>query len=262
MGSSETIKTDKVSFSQMLGFGSATFGSEFIYSTVGIFAMYFLTDVAIIGAALAGVILLLARFWDAFFDLIIGYISDHTKSRWGQRRPYILFGTIPLAVCFILFFQTPQLFGDAKFIYYLVLMLLMWTVYSITYVPYTAMVPNITRDAKQRSSVMGVARFMSMIGLIIVGALTRPLAGAFSTPQIGWSTMAIIFGSIMAVFTLITFFTVRERYGSEGSGYQVKDVFKLIGKNKPFLNLCFVTLCVFIVFTATGTMLNYFFKFA
>ena len=101
--------TDKLSFSNKLGFGAGAFGQEFVYSTMGFFLMYFFTDVALIGAALAGVILTISRLWDAFADLFMGYISDHTKSRWGQRSPYVLFGAIPLGILFYLVFQTPAL---------------------------------------------------------------------------------------------------------------------------------------------------------
>lgn len=262
MSTTENALTKKFSFGRMIGYGSAQFGFEFLYSTIGIFAMFFLTDVALIGAALAGVILLIARFWDAFFDLFMGYISDHTRTRWGKRRPYMLFGAIPMGLLFFLFFLTPPLPPELRFIYYMVLMVLVWTAYSLVNVPWASMLPGLSLDAKERSKIMGVARFLSMVALIIVGAVTRPLAGAFSSAQVGWANMALIYGIIMIVFTYICFFSTREVYSSdEGNKYQFKDVLKLIGANKAFINLCAVIIFVFIVFTASGTMLNYYFKY-
>ena len=139
-------KADKVSFGQMVGYAVGNFSWEFLYSGIGIFAMYFLTDVALIGAAMAGVILLVARFWDAFADLFVGYLSDHTNSRWGRRRPYLLFGAIPMGILFFLFFQIPQLSPEMRIVYYMVLMILTWTVYSFVNVPWAAMLPDITHD--------------------------------------------------------------------------------------------------------------------
>jgi GPH family glycoside/pentoside/hexuronide:cation symporter len=254
-------KADKVSFGQMVGYAVGNFSWEFLYSGIGIFAMYFLTDVALIGAAMAGVILLVARFWDAFADLFVGYLSDHTNSRWGRRRPYLLFGAIPMGILFFLFFQIPQLSPEMRIVYYMVLMILTWTVYSFVNVPWAAMLPDITHDSQERNKIVGAQRFFSMLGLIIVGALTRPITDSFSSPQVGWSNMALIYGIIMIVFALLPFFTARERYATAVTKYHFKDVFKLIGKNTAFLNQCLVVICVFIVFTTAGIMLNYYFKY-
>jgi len=261
MGESDLNKADKVPFGRMIGYSIGGFGWEFLYSGIGIFAMYFLTDVALIGAAMAGVILLVSRFWDAFVDLFVGYLSDHTKSRWGKRRPYLLFGAIPMGVCFFLFWQTPQLSPELRVVYYMVLMTLTWTAYSFVNVPWSAMIPDITRDYQERSKIVGAQRFFSMLGLLVVGALTRPIAGAFSSPQAGWANMALIYGIIMIVFALVPFFAARERYASEGTKYHFKDIFQLIGKNTPFLILCLVVICVFVVFTISGIMMNYYFKY-
>jgi len=254
-------KADKVPFGQMVGYTVGGFGWEFLYSGIGIFAMYFLTDVALIGAVMAGVILLVARFWDAFADLFVGYLSDHTKSRWGKRRPYLLFGAIPMGLFFFLFWQTPSLSPELRVVYYMVLMILTWTVYSVVNVPWSAMLPDITSDYQERNKIVGAQRFFSMLGLLFVGVLTRPIAASFSSPQAGWANMALIYGIVMIVFALIPFFATRDRYASESSKYHFKDIFQLIGKNTPFLILCLVVACVFVVFTISGIMMNYFFKY-
>jgi GPH family glycoside/pentoside/hexuronide:cation symporter len=261
MSENNLNQADKVPFGQMVGYSIGGFGWEFLYSTIGIFAMYFLTDVALIGAALAGVILLVSRFWDAFADLFVGYLSDQTKSRWGKRRPYLLFGAIPMGLFFFLFWLTPPLSPELRVVYYMALMVLTWTAYSVVNVPWSAMVPDITRDYQERSKIVGAQRFFSMIGLLIVGALTRPIADSFSSPQAGWANMAMIYGIIMIVFALIPFFAVRERFASEVKKYDFKDVFQLIGKNTPFLILCLVVVCVFFVFTISGIMMNYYFEY-
>jgi GPH family glycoside/pentoside/hexuronide:cation symporter len=57
--------------------------------------LYFLTDVAKLDPALAGVSVLLGKVWDAINDPLVGVLSDRTRSRWGRRRPYLLFGALP-----------------------------------------------------------------------------------------------------------------------------------------------------------------------
>jgi len=254
-------KTGKLSFGRMLGYGMGGFGGEFLYSTIGIFALYFFTDVALIGAAVAGILLMASRFWDAFADVLMGYISDHTHSRWGQRRPYLLFGAIPFGIFFYLLFQSPAFQGSEKILYYGAMVFLAWTAYSVVQVPYNAMVPNITRDPKERASLIGVQRFLVLIALIVIGGFTKPFVASFPSEQIGWSNLALIFAILMVACQFITFFTTKERYAAEGESYSFKDSYKLIFRNTPFMMLCAVLLCLFVVFTMAGTMINYFFKY-
>ena len=55
-----------------------------------------------------GNVLLAARFWDAFTDPVMGWISDNTKSRWGRRRPYLLLGAILTAIAYALILDVPK----------------------------------------------------------------------------------------------------------------------------------------------------------
>jgi Na+/melibiose symporter-like transporter len=56
--------------------------------------LYFLTDVAKLDPALAGLAILLGKIWDAVNDPLVGALSDRTRTRWGRRRPYLLFGAL------------------------------------------------------------------------------------------------------------------------------------------------------------------------
>ncbi len=256
-----TEKTSKLSFGRMIGYGMGGFGGEFLYTTISIFALYYFTDVALIGAAVAGMLLMVARLWDAFADILMGYISDHTKSRWGQRRPYILFGAIPVGVLLYLLFQTPSLPPIERIIYYGAIIILVWTAFTVVYVPYNAMVPAITRDPKEQSRLVGVQRILVVIAGATIGGLAKPLVASFPTEQIGWSNLGLIFAIVLVVCQFITFFSTKERYTSETEAYRFRDSYKLIFKNKPFMLVCIATACVFINFTVVGAMVNYFFKY-
>ena len=73
-------------------------GFEYI---VAVFLLKYYTDYTGLDARLAGLALLLAKVFDAVSDPVMGYVSDHTRTRWGRRRPWFLAGAIPLSLSFI-----------------------------------------------------------------------------------------------------------------------------------------------------------------
>jgi len=250
-----------VSFGEAVGYGVGNFGSQFIYTTLGLFYVYFLTDVAAVGAAIAGAIIFSTRFL-ALIDPVIGFFSDQTNSRWGQKRPYILFGALPLAVAFALLFLVPDLSQGGKIFYYIGMLLLMWVAYSIVSVPYNALLPNMTMDAAERSKVAGYYQVFTILALILIGTFTKPFVAMYPAERSGWQMVGIIFGLIALAGFLVTFFTAKERYKvSVNVRYKAKEIARLLFANKPFVILCVVATCCFMGFTLMGAMLNYFFKY-
>ncbi len=262
MESSEQTKAQRISVGEMLGYGLGNFGSQFIYTTLGLFYVYFLTDVATVGAAIAGVIIFSTRFLDALIDPIIGFFSDQTNSRWGQKRPYILFGALPLAVAFALLFIVPDFSQGGKTFYYIVMLLLMWVAYSVVSVPYNALLPNMTNDAQERSKVAGYYQVFTILALILIGTFTKPFVAIYTVERFGWQMVGIIFGLVALAGFLVTFFTAKERYkASVDVRYKARQIAGLLFANKPFVILCVVATCCFMGFTLMGAMLNYFFKY-
>lgn len=255
-------QSQKVSFGEALGYGIGNFGSQFIYTTLGLFYVYFLTDVAMLGAAIAGVIIFSTRFLDALIDPLVGFLSDQTKSRWGQKRPYILLGVVPLAVTFALIFMIPDFGTGGKVVYYIIMLLLMWTSYSFVTVPYNALLPNMTLDAGERSKVAGYYQVFTIVALILIGTFTKPFVAMYPSERAGWQVVGIAFGLIALFTLLITVFTAKERYKiSAESRYKAKEIVRLLFANKPFVILCAVATCCFMGFTLMGAMLNYYFKY-
>ena len=83
---------------EKLGFGVADLGGNLFFTAMGFWSMNYLTDTVGLPAALAGLAVMVAKIWDAVTDPLMGYISDRTISRLGRRRPYLLYGAIPLAL--------------------------------------------------------------------------------------------------------------------------------------------------------------------
>ena len=86
------------------GYGVGDTAICFYWGGVGLYLLYFYTDVVGISPALAGIIYGVGMLWDALTDPFMGFLAEKTRTRWGVYRPYLLFGNIPLALSFVLLF--------------------------------------------------------------------------------------------------------------------------------------------------------------
>ena len=119
------------------------------------FLTYFLTDVFGISAAFIGAMFLLTRLFDAFNDPLEGFVIDHTKTRWGRFRTYLLLIPIPFALIRIGLYAAPNLDGWVKNAYVLVLYLLGGSAASFIAIALNALLASMTQDSAERNSLSG-----------------------------------------------------------------------------------------------------------
>ena len=234
VASSEEIGNEKLSTREKLCYGLGDVSTGLAVSSVGIFFLKYLTDVVGLSPKYAGLPLVIGRVWDALADPLIGWITDHTETRWGRRRPYLLFGAIPYALCFFSLWVVPEFNDQVQiFAYVTVTLLLFNTCLAVVFVPYTSMTAAITKDYTERTSLTGY-RLTSSQSAMFVGAVfpsviipwiasakgvefldilgLDALLGSWTgTPRAGYLLMGVIFGIIAAMSILTTFFGTRER---------------------------------------------------
>ena len=81
-----TDRSQKVSFGEKIGYSMGDGSANLIFQMMMMFQLFFYTDVFGIKATAAGMILLVARVFDAFVDPLVGILSDRTNTRWGKYR--------------------------------------------------------------------------------------------------------------------------------------------------------------------------------
>ncbi|MBS4206666.1 MFS transporter [Bacillus sp. FJAT-50079] len=220
---------------ERVGFGFGDLAINFAWASMGMFIVYFYTDVVGIGAALVGTILLVSRFLDGISDVAMGAIVDKTKSKHGKARPWILWLCVPFGIFTALLFAVPDISYTGKVIYVIVSYNLLVLIFTGVVIPYGTLNTLITPDQHQRSVLNIYRMFFANIGIIIVSNLTMPLVNAFGGNQTGWIITYSIFGAIAVFLFLITFKTTKERVqpavGSK-KNVPIKESLKTLTQNK------------------------------
>jgi GPH family glycoside/pentoside/hexuronide:cation symporter len=230
----------KLTVKQKLGFGIFDLGGNMLFTLMGFWSLKYLTDVVGIAAAWAGMAVMAGKVWDAVTDPAMGYISDRTLSPWGRRRPYLLFGALPMMLSMWLFFTAPGIANPALLVVWAALtLMLLNTASTVINIPYSSLTPELTDDYHERSTLNGYRFGCAVFGTIGGAAAVLPLTGLFPSERLGWSMMGLILGAVMALVTLLTFFGTKEKkhtradLPAQGFFATYKDVFR----NRPYVRL-------------------------
>lgn len=125
-------------------YGAGDLGFSLTSTIVGAYFLFFLIDVVQIKPAVAGIAILIGKTWDWINDPLIGHISDRTRTRWGRRRPFLLFGAVPFAMAFVMMWYVPPFESNiALAVYYAVAYVVFDAAATFVYMPYFALIPEL-----------------------------------------------------------------------------------------------------------------------
>jgi len=164
--------------------------------------------------ALVGLLGALPRLTDAITDPVMGHVSDHTRSRWGRRRPYIFVGAIVAPLILALLWQLPE--GRSEtfyFNYFLVGSLVFFLGYTVFATPWVALGYELTPDYNERTRLMGVQNFIAQWAWIIAPwFLWFMELPRFGDMREGAASLAIVLALICAGFGVLPAIFLRERH--------------------------------------------------
>ncbi|MDR2634423.1 MAG: glycoside-pentoside-hexuronide (GPH):cation symporter [Clostridiales bacterium] len=216
-----------------LSFAWAGFGQNLIINFVNSYILFFYTDIFLIGAAPAGILMIVARIWDALNDPIMGTIVDKTRSRWGKMRPYLLFIPIPLALSTIALFIVPHGFSNVGKIVYAYITYIIWgMIYTVCDVPFWGLPSALTPNPKERLSFISFSRLFHAVGGASV-MLILPLITGLVGDQSGYTLAAVLIGIVGADLFYLAFFGTSERNKNLGKAPTLKECVKYLKINKP-----------------------------
>lgn len=210
-----TAKAGRLSFWTKLVYGTGDWGTAGYGTLRQIFYAIFLTDVVGLEPRLASIAALIGIVWDAINDPIVGMISDRVRTRWGRRRPFLLFFAIPYGATFLLLWYAPPFESQiAKAVFITIAFMISDTMETLVSVPFAALTPELTPDYDERTSLTGFRMFfnlaISLITAVAAPAIVDGVIAGGGTQQQGYLTTAAIFGGMAAIPFLLIFFVIRE----------------------------------------------------
>jgi len=229
---------EKLPLITKLIYGAGDLGFSMNNSLITAFFSIFMVTVVGMPPGLVAIIFIVGRSWDFINDPIIGHLSDRTRTRWGRRRPFLLFGAIPFGLSFILLWLSPNLSQTGLVIYYSVAYIIYELLATTVYMPYFALTPELTDDYDERTKLTSFRMMFNIIGSLTAYILPLLIIGndwTQATKQ-GVLIMAMVAAVIAATPILGVFFGTREKkeYQTEVPPKFLPSL-KAAFKNRPFV---------------------------
>ncbi|WP_223550036.1 MFS transporter [Aestuariivivens sp. NBU2969] len=256
----KTNAKDRVPVGQKTAFGAGHFVLNLLPGALSFF-MFFLLTAFGMEPLYAGILGALPRFFDAFTDPIMGFISDNTNSRWGRRRPYIFIGAIASGILFMVLWQLDETNSQTyNFWYFLILSILFIIGNTIYATPLVGLGYEMTSDYNERTRLMAYANTIGQIAWMIVPWFWVIIAdpNLFDNQAEGVREMSVYVALVCVVLGVLPAFFCkgidssaienRKEITLKTLGKNLIQLFKSImevAKNKPFVKLCGATFLVF-----------------
>lgn len=225
----------------------------------------FYTDYVGVSAATVGLVMLLSRVFDGFSDIIMGFIVNRTKSKWGKARPWLLRIAVPYGLATVLMLTVPQGSNTMQFVYILVTYNFCTTIcYTAINVPYGTLSAMMTRSSLGRD-LLGVFRMgLAPMGRILSVTCTLPLIKFFGDNQMAWIKTMSIWAVVAVILLLICFKNCEERVhiaAAEKANVSAWENLKALGVNKYFWMILVLWAAQASYSTVFGTVAPYYAKY-
>ena len=184
------------------GFGAVAFGVK--DSGFSFFLLIFYNQVLGMNAALVSAALACALLVDAVIDPILGHLSDRTYTRWGRRLPWLYAAALPLALAWAVLWN-PTIDGTPSFWELLGIAVVVRILLSACEVPSVSLVPEITQDYDQRTTLFRYRYLFGWLGGIVMMFLAYRvfMPGAEGMLQPGGYSLFGIFGAGLIFLSVV-----------------------------------------------------------
>ena len=249
---------------EKVSYGLGAVGKDMVYMLSASYILYYYQDVLGVSAIAMGVILLVARIFDAFNDPIMGIVVAKTRTRWGKFRPWLMIGTVTNAIILFVMFAAPPALDAGGLVAYAAITYILWGVtYTMMDIPYWSMIPAFTSGGKEREGLSTLARSCAGAGSAIVTVVTMMavhwLGGADERSGFMW--FSLIIAILFIVFISITCINVKEKSTVDMEAATVKQMFSALLSNDQAMTAVIAIVLINCSIYLTSNLVIYFFKY-
>lgn len=229
----------KLSIKEKIGFGAGDSSVAIVLMSTILFLSFFYTDIFGLKPTDMGIMFIIVKVFDAIIDPLIGIATDHTKTRWGKYRPYLLFSAVPFGISIWLLFTTPDFDYSLKLAWAYATYVIMTLFFTLVSIPYVSLIGVISDDPQERLSANSYRFVMTKIVMFAVGYIV-PLGASYfgeGNPQVGYQITMGAMAILATLLCLYCFATVKERVQHPRSDLSLKIQMKNLFKNDQWLIL-------------------------
>ncbi|MCM1055884.1 MAG: glycoside-pentoside-hexuronide (GPH):cation symporter [Bacteroides sp.] len=253
----------ELTFKQKAAFGIGAVGKDMVYALSATYAMYFYQDVLGLSATFVGLILMIARIFDAVNDPFMGVLVAKTRTRWGRFRPWLFTGTVLNAVVLFALFAAPDLEEAGLMVYFSIVYILWGVTYTMMDIPYWSMIPAVTKTSADRENLSVVGRTCAGVGSALIAMFTLLLVGALGgdNERAGFRWVALIVAVVFVVAEVLCclFFKENSQTGMKTAG--VKEMFSALFRNDQAMIVVISIVLINSALYLTSNFVIYFFKY-
>lgn len=226
---------------------------------------YYLTDSVYLSAGAVGLLIMFAKFFDGFTDLVAGFLIDRTNTRWGRARPYIL-ANVPLWILMAMLYSVPKMNTVLQLIYVFVIYVLVEAVCHTLTGCCTTVYMKRSFYEKELPTLVAISGTFNGLMTVFLGVIFPILITVYAMNPHGWLQIALIFGIPCAILSVINFIVVPElpelsedlSENSESQKIPLKEGIRVLVHNKYI----FIFGAVFLISQMTsGTINTYYFTY-
>ena len=235
---------EKLTLGMKLIYGAPSVAGAAMAIPVAIHVNPFYSDTVLVPLAWVALAAALARVLDAIVDPFVGWLSDHTQTRWGRRRPWIAVAAPIAAIVFVALFTPPTWLSTSGAAVWFGTTLMLFFMLNMLYgLPHAALGPELTLDYHERSTLFSVREGFALVGTLVAAVAPGILIAKLGDERRAFADMAIAYGLLMVALYWLLVLRVRERpdFVARKSNPLVPGVRRSL-RNRPFAVLfaCYV----------------------
>ncbi len=254
----------KLTIKEKASYGLGAVGKDMVYMLSASYILYYYQDILGVSAITMGIILLIARVFDAFNDPIMGIIVAKTRTRFGRFRPWLMIGTITNAIILYFMFAAPPSLDSKGLVAYAAITYILWGVtYTMMDIPYWSMIPAFTEGGTEREGLTTLARSCAGVGSAIITVITMICVHALGgdNERAGFRWFALIVAIIFVIAITLTCTTIREKSTVNVDSPSVSQMFKALLSNDQAMVVVITIVLINCALYITSNLLIYFFKY-